>query len=175
MTTLMQPLRNEHQELLPHIEQFRAAADLVGEGPPAELASAVDRAHEFLSQLLLPHAEAEERALYPVVARVMGSAEATATMSRDHQEISRLAEELAHARAQLKRGVRGPVEDQDIRRILYGLYALVKVHFAKEEEVYLPLLERELAPDQAESMFRAMGHAAAAAKQARGESAVVGR
>jgi hypothetical protein len=47
---------------------------------------------------------------------------------------------------------------------LYGLYALVKVHFAKEEEVYLPLLDARLTTGEAHAMFEAMEAAAKAAK-----------
>jgi len=32
--------------------------------------------------------------------------------------------------------------------VLYGLYAIVKLHFAKEEEVYLPILDQRLTPNQ---------------------------
>ena len=52
-----------------------------------------------------------------------------------------------------------------LRRVLYGLYALVKVHFAKEEEVYLPLLDARLAEGEAHAMFEAME---AVAKEAKG-------
>jgi hypothetical protein len=45
------------------------------------------------------------------------------------------------------------------------LHALVTVHFAREEEVYVPLLEASLSPDQAAQMFSAM-HAAATASRA---------
>jgi len=38
----------------------------------------------------------------------------------------------------------------------YGLHHLVKVHFAKEEEIYLPILEERLSPDEATAMFNAM-------------------
>ena len=50
--------------------------------------------------------------------------------------------------------------------MLYGLYALVKVHFAKEEEVYLPILDQRLTPEAAQEMFEAMEHAAHEAKHA---------
>ena len=56
-----------------------------------------------------------------------------------------------------------PVEERELRRVLYGLYAVVKLHFAKEEEVYLPLLDRELTADEAQALFERMesaGHAA---------------
>jgi hypothetical protein len=47
-----------------------------------------------------------------------------------------------------------------LRRILYGLYALVKVHFAKEEEIYLPLLETHLTGDEGRQLFESMERAA---------------
>ena len=48
--------------------------------------------------------------------------------------------------------------------MLYGLYTLVKVHFAKEEEIYLPLLDARLTAAEAREMFLAMEAAAAEAK-----------
>jgi len=48
--------------------------------------------------------------------------------------------------------------------VLYGLYALVKVHFAKEEEVYLSILDARLTPEEAHRMFEAMEEAARGAK-----------
>jgi iron-sulfur cluster repair protein YtfE (RIC family) len=47
-----------------------------------------------------------------------------------------------------------------LRRVLYGLHHLVKVHFAKEEEVYLPILDERLSQAEADAMFAAMGHSA---------------
>ena len=34
---LVQPLRDEHRELLPHIETLRKTADLIGESPAAAI------------------------------------------------------------------------------------------------------------------------------------------
>jgi hypothetical protein len=48
--------------------------------------------------------------------------------------------------------------------VLYGVYALVKLHFAKEEEVYLPILDQRLTPESAQEMFEAMEAAAHKAK-----------
>jgi hypothetical protein len=42
---------------------------------------------------------------------------------------------------------------------------LVKVHFAKEEEVYLPLLDSKLTAKEAHAMFEAMEAAAREAKE----------
>ena len=51
-----------------------------------------------------------------------------------------------------------------MRRVLYGVYALVKVHFAKEEEIYLPILDGYLTPERAREMFENMEAAAHKAK-----------
>jgi hypothetical protein len=53
----------------------------------------------------------------------------------------------------------------DLRRVLYGLYALVAVHFAKEEEVYLPLLDARLTTEEVAALFRDMETAAGEAKR----------
>ncbi len=57
------------------------------------------------------------------------------------------------------------IQTKALRRVLYGLYTLVKLHFAKEEEIYLPLLDAHLTPDEARSMFEKMEEAANEAKQ----------
>jgi hemerythrin-like domain-containing protein len=167
MTIVTQPLRDEHKDLWPHVEVLRTTADSVGEVPLEMLRRTVDEAYDFLARHLIPHAQAEERALYPVVQKVMGAAEATATMSRDHVEVGRLTEELSALRRQLAdaASITTP-QAKALRRVLYGLYALVKVHFAKEEEVYLPLLDARLSPVEAQHMFEAMEEAAKEAKGA---------
>ena len=120
----------------------------------------VDDSYEFLSDGLIPHARAEEAALYPVVQRVTGAPELTTTMVRDHVEIGALTAELAALRQRL--GTTIELDDNfanGLRRVLYGLHHLVKVHFAKEEEVYLPILEAHLTEAEARQMFVDM-HAA---------------
>ncbi len=164
MATLTQPLREEHKELIPHIEMLRTVADSVGAVSGERLQRGVDEAETFLTHHLIPHAQAEERALYPVVGRLMGALEATATMSRDHVEIGRLTEELGLLRSQLGGASANELQIKALRRVLYGLYALVKVHFAKEEDIYLPLLDARLTPEDAHRMFEAMEMAAQEAK-----------
>jgi hemerythrin-like domain-containing protein len=163
MTAVTQPLRDEHRELLPLLEKVREAADAVDEG--ATVTNAMESAYEFLSAHLVPHALAEEAALYPVVARIMGSPAATKTMEVDHAEVRRLTEELRGIRTQISDGAPSAEQARDLRRVLYGLYTLVGVHFQKEESVYLPLLDGSLTPEEAKAMFEEMEAAANRAKQ----------
>ena len=163
MIRITEPLREEHRELLPHIEALRTAADSIGYISPDALRQEVDGAYEFLVEHLIPHATAEDAALYPVVAQLMGAPEATATMVRDHVAVGQLTKELGELRSELY-GEPDITQLRALRRILYGLYTLVGTHFAKEEEVYLPLLEQRLSADRAEVMFQQLE---AAAEQAR--------
>lgn len=161
MNTLTQPLRDEHKELIPHIEQILEVANNIPEAPLEQIRDGIKEVYEFLAYHLIPHAQAEDAALYPAVQKVLGSPDATRTMSRDHVEVGRYIEELA----ELQHGP-SPQNFKALQRVLYGLYALVKVHFAKEEEVYLPILEERLSPDEAKQMFEAMENAAFHAKHA---------
>jgi iron-sulfur cluster repair protein YtfE (RIC family) len=160
MDTITQPLRDEHRELLPKIERIRRVADAVGLVPTEILRDRVREVRSFLAHELIPHARAEDVVMYPVVARVMGAPEATATMRHDHVEVAGLAEELAALEPELSAPALPLEVEQALRRILYGLYALVKVHFVEEEEIYLPLLDERLDEAEAREMFHAMEAAA---------------
>lgn len=165
MPPLTQPLRDEHLELLPHIERLRTVADAIGMAPSESVRQGVEEVYTFLTQQLTPHAQAEERVLYPTVGRLLGAPATTATMSRDHQEIERLTQELGALRSQVAGESFGEAEVQVLRRVLYGLYALVAVHFAKEEDIYLPLLDTRLTAQEAQQMFEEMERAAQEAKR----------
>src|SRR5689334_9606321 len=84
------PLRHEHAELLPRIEDLRATADAADVLDRGALVAELDAALGFLRGHLVPHARAEDAALYPAVERALGAPGATATMSRDHVEVVRL-------------------------------------------------------------------------------------
>jgi len=83
---------------------------------------------------LLPHERADEELLVPLVDRALGGTDATAAMSRTHAEIE-------HQVSQLKRLLQGmngytaePEDVIELRRLLYGLYAVLRLHNAQEEE-----------------------------------------
>jgi len=166
MNALTQPLHDEHKELFPHVERIAQIADSIGDAKVSEIRNGVEEAYDFLAHHLVPHAQAEDEALYPVVQKALGSSDATKTMSRDHVEVGRYIAELAA----LKEGIRGETltaaQARSLRRVLYGVYALLKLHFAKEEEVYLPILDQRLSLESAHEMFEKMEAAAHRAKHA---------
>jgi iron-sulfur cluster repair protein YtfE (RIC family) len=113
---------------------------------------------------LIPHAQAEEQVLYPAVGRLLRALEATETMSRDHLEVIRLTEELEALRLHLFYAPLSESDEQTLRRVLYGLYAIIKLHLAKEEEIYLPILEARLSAEEVDHLVEAMGKTVTEAK-----------
>ncbi len=164
MDRLTQPLRDEHAGLRPDIDQLRELADVAQELPTGELARRIEDASTFLRTHLLVHARAEEAVLYPAVEEAMGSAGATATMIRDHTEIVHLIQELGEIDPAARGGEPSDDDLRHLRRLLYGLHAVLVLHFAKEEEIYLPLLDERLTPDSAAELFTELEKAAAAAR-----------
>lgn len=160
--TVTEPLRAEHRELLPEIERLRTAADGIGAVPGETTIVALEAIHGFLTTHLVPHARAEEAVLYPAIAECLHDRRSTATMIADHGEVVRLIDELAELRtAAAERGI-DSARAIGLRRVLYGLYAILKLHFAKEEDIYLPLLDASLTSEEARGLFQRMERAAVA-------------
>lgn len=144
-----QALRDAHRHMSAEIGIIRRAADQVSDRPGPEVGEGVEAILSFLTDTLAPHAQAEEDVLYPAVARALGAVNATATMVQDHHRLRAMTAELEDLHPRLTGDVElTPDEVTSLRRILYGLHALVTVHLMKEEEVYLPILDECLSPEQ---------------------------
>ncbi|MET8453955.1 heavy metal translocating P-type ATPase [Streptomyces sp. NPDC005209] len=130
----------EHDDLQEVLEAVRAAADRLTDDSGSESLTAVAEAHRLLTERLLPHEHAEEHQLYPALAPALGGPEATATMSRAHVEIERLARRIATHLTLADAGPGlAPEQLDDLRACLYGLHALLRLHFTQEEENYFSL------------------------------------
>ena len=116
----------------------RQAADALAGGATAAADDAVRAAARLLAEQLLPHEQAEETELYPALAPALGGPEGTVTMSREHAEIGRLARRLQRHLAEAPDGIQ-PDQVDDLRATLYGLDAVLTLHFAQEEEAYFTL------------------------------------
>ncbi|VEG56554.1 heavy metal translocating P-type ATPase [Mycolicibacterium aurum] len=138
---LLRRFADEHDELRDAVLLLRDAADLVVAGDPHALA-VLTKAHTFLRDQLLPHESAEESELYPALARPLGGGETTATMSRAHAEIQRLSDRIAtHVDLATSGGGIQQEQVDDLLACLYGLFAVVQLHFLQEEENYFTLAE----------------------------------
>lgn len=130
----------EHDDLQEVLEAVRAAADRLADDSGPKSMATVAEAHRLLTEQLLPHEYAEEHQLYPALASALGGPETTATMSRAHVEIERLARRIAThlALADADTGV-APEQLDDLRACLYGLHTVLRLHFTQEEENYFSL------------------------------------
>ena len=130
----------EHRDLLPLLDRIRTVADRADELPGPRLRREVRELQRDLTERLLPHEKAEGEAMYPLVEQLLGGAGATGTMSRAHVEIERLVGTLGRLVHDLP--AEGPTTEdlRELRRILYGLHAILRLHFAQEEESFLSLL-----------------------------------
>ncbi|MGH7732957.1 MAG: hemerythrin domain-containing protein, partial [Gemmatimonadales bacterium] len=95
--------------------------------------------HRLLVEEVAPHEDAEEAVLYPALARVLGGTDPTGTMSRAHAEIAHQIHRLGQLLDDV--GPEGPdeVDLVELRRLLYGLHAVLRLHTLQEEESYLSL------------------------------------
>jgi iron-sulfur cluster repair protein YtfE (RIC family) len=156
MAVLPQRVRDEHRELVSRIELLRTIADSIGSAPAESIREGVGQAYTFLLRQLIPHAQAEEQVLYPAVGKLLRTLEATDTMTRDHLEVIRLTEELEALRLHLFYASLSESDEHALRRVLYGLYAIIRLHLAKEEEIYLPILEARLHAEEVDRLVEAM-------------------
>jgi heavy metal translocating P-type ATPase len=136
--------RAEHGVLLPDVDRLRTAADRLDELPPCQAKRELAELRRFLEERLVPHEQTEDAAVYPLVARAIGGEDPTAAMSRAHLEIAHLVRLFGRLVDELPPDDFAPLPPddlRDLRRILYGLHAILRLHFAQEDEQYLPLLE----------------------------------
>ncbi len=132
-------LRAEHLVLETPIASIRATADRLDDLAPDVALVALEEVRRFVAEDLVAHEELEDRTIYPMLAAAMGSDDATASMHRTHAEIFRLARLLDRLIRDLP--PEGPdVEDRtDLQRVLYGLEAILRLHQAQEEDLYLSI------------------------------------
>ncbi len=85
--------------------------------------------------------EAEDTELYPALARVFGGDDTTGTMSRGHAEIAHLTHRLGRVLDDVDDDRLEGEDATDVLRLLYGLHAVLTLHFSQEDESYLSLAE----------------------------------
>ncbi|HEX6585847.1 MAG TPA: hemerythrin domain-containing protein [Solirubrobacterales bacterium] len=143
-----EPFRREHEAMREHIDHLAQAAREMPGLSEEERKLLRGRILHFLRGTLLPHAKAEEDVLYPEWAGLVGFADAAVPMVHDHEAIVARIERLEAA----------DISDVDtLQEMLYGLYALISVHFRKEEDLQLPAFDA--APDVADRVLARMSAA----------------
>ncbi|MGH7611914.1 MAG: hemerythrin domain-containing protein, partial [Candidatus Dormibacteria bacterium] len=145
-------IREEHLDLLEELGRLDRLVESDLDLESGRLAVALRSAVAFFKRELLPHAEAEERLVYPAVERVLRAAGgSTQSMTLDHRRIRDLTLELEHAAS----APRGELDRAAAQRALVSLLAVVHLHLDKEEEDYLPRLS-QLGPAERTGLVRAL-------------------
>ena len=158
---------HEHHDRLWHIVRQLGSladcpdADCLDTSRLRQIRPVVSEIHHDLTSLLIPHMEAVEAAVHPTLEGLLSDRRAMVPMAREHVKIRRLVAVIGgfvdHPEAHLERGT-----VLALRRALLRLCALLKAHLA-EEEMYLPILEGRLTPEQAEDLAKALDHMAGVA------------
>jgi heavy metal translocating P-type ATPase len=127
-------LIREHDGLAPWLDRVREVADHLEPGPGQ--VGDLRELGGFLERQLLPHERRDDELAAAGLAEVLGGEDPLGAMRSTHLEIAHLVRRYRRLLDGLPPG--GPnVEDVlDLRRTLYGLDAILRLHNAQEEELY---------------------------------------
>jgi len=133
---LAQGLASTHRALRPYVGDLAALAARLDTLSPGEARAQLERTREILEKELLPHEREEQQTAYPLLANMLGKEDPTGPLIQTHHEIHRLTRLFGRLVAQLPAEGPGAEDLRDLRRVLYGLHAILLLHFAQEEELY---------------------------------------
>jgi hypothetical protein len=112
-----------------------------------------------MTELLVPHMDAAERALYPELERMLQNRHSMTPMRREHTEIRSAVEELTRLRGIVDRTAPAMNDQIALRRTVFRLYGLLKCHLA-EELLYAEIVEHGASPEAEKALATAMEHGA---------------
>ena len=90
----------------------------------------------------------------------MGGRHSMAPMRTEHDHLRELLSSLCRYRADLLTGELAEADEIGLRRVLYRLFTILKVHLA-EEELYLGVLDGAIDEPGKELLARSIEHAVA--------------
>jgi len=142
-------LRAEHRELAPALARIRQLADGIDALAAGNASAELEATRSFLVDDLMQHERQEDRTIYPMLASAIGNDDATAALHRTHTEIFHLIGLYDRLVGDLP--PEGPAREDlvDLRRVLYGLDAILRLHMAQEEELYVSLGDESAVADAA--------------------------
>lgn len=136
MAGIAQRLALSHRALRPKVGELAALAMQLDELSAGEARLRLEQMQQMLETELLPHEEDEQRTAYPLIEKLLSRENPTGPLIQTHYEIRRLSRLYGRLVKQLPPS--GPVKEdrRDIRRVLYGLHAILTLHFAQEDDLY---------------------------------------
>lgn len=138
-------LGRAHRTLRPRIDELAVLASRLDSLPPPEAREALAGVQQMLETELLPHERQEQQEAFPALAHLLPGEDPTQPLVGTHRALSRLARLYGRLVASLPPEGPGPADLHDFQRALYGLHAILTLHFDQEDELY-SLLEEKAAP-----------------------------
>jgi hypothetical protein len=160
MDPLSRTSHERHERLVAHVERLGTLAGELDQGVTPGFVEACEAEHRFLVEHLVPHMAAIEATLYGELERLMDGRHSMAPMRREHAELRRLIQATGQYHDAVTGGHLGPAEAMGLRRALYRLHALLRVHLA-EEQLYLRVLDGNLGDAEKRELARGIEHATA--------------
>lgn len=155
--SLPQVAHDHHERILAKVNVIPELADALLTAPAEVVRPQLADLHAFLVGTLLPHIDAAERSLYPELERMFQNRHSMRPMRREHDEIRKLVGDFAEASAEARDGRLTLGKSLALRRVMFGLYALLKVHLA-EEDAYLRIVDRGAGDEMGEVIAAALEH-----------------
>ena len=156
-STLPNVTHEHHARLMGHVDQLPTLGDMLLVAPLEELRPRLDEADELLNGLLIPHLEAAEANLYPELERMLQNRHSMTPMRREHGQIRTAIDQLLTLKRAVDAGRFGTREQIALRRAVFQLYALLKVHLA-EELLYAGIVEHGASAEDEQTLATAMEH-----------------
>ena len=130
----------EHGPLRDLVDEVRdVAATVMAATPQAALASARALQDRLVTDLL-PHEEQEEHVMYPMLAVRLGDPGSIELLSRGHAEIMALVSRSGRL-LELASDPPGTAQLRELSGTLFELHAVLRLHFAQEEDLLFSLLD----------------------------------
>ncbi|MFL5336645.1 MAG: heavy metal translocating P-type ATPase [Geminicoccaceae bacterium] len=126
----------EHGGLVAALDRMRSLADRMGAARDLPALRGELAALDGELQDILAHERSDEAELHPMIADLVGGHDPLAAISRTHREIAHLGRRFSRLVADLPEAGAGPEDVTELRRVLYGLEAILRLHFAQEDEIY---------------------------------------
>ena len=132
-------LEGEHRALSDVLDAISTAAEQARHSSGPHLARQLEELERMLNDRLLPHELKDDREVYARIRKGGHDDDALAGMSRTHMEIHRMARNLQTMRRDIDASTPTDAERYELERLLHGLAAITRLHFAQEEEIYRSL------------------------------------
>lgn len=158
MLSLRTTTADHHARLHPHVDRLLVLAEMVGAADCAAIHSLFEEEYAFMVGQLVPHMNAIEGTLYEQLERLMDGRHSMVPMRQEHAAMARLVDELGRYRRHVEGCRWTSIEGMALRRALYRLHSILKVHLA-EEELYLGVLDRNLDDAEKDRLARGIDHA----------------